>query len=155
MKRAHIYLFMFLAVAGTVLILLNGCATTGTAPQPSTDNAWAPCTQTIRQANCAWLGSYPHVRQQHCETSCQTEGKSTYATKFIDACSDSRLEDVCLTTVQHPNCQFIVDRGGYIVTSDLGVLVGTDRRNRCNDSSLSTVVLDDQLRVITMYPGIP
>lgn len=147
-----------ISLAACVAILLHGCATGGVTTQPAEDTqpevALVACTPQIRQADCPWRGSYPHVRAQHCEVSCQQDNASNYFVRFIDTCNDARLEEVCYSTVQNAGCQYYIDGGGrYVVTSNLGVPVGEDRNNGCASSNLSTVVLDGNYRVVTMYPG--
>lgn len=143
-------LILVLAVGSACATGTGGGASGGEAPMV------APCTAQIRQANCPWQGSYAHVRRQHCAVSCTTDHESVYTTKFIDTCNDARLEDVCYTTVQNPGCQYFIDGNGrFVVTSDLGVTVGSDRNRSCANSTLSTVVLDATYRVVTMHPGTP
>lgn len=145
-------------------LALGAACTTGPAPQ-APDEARADeaakasavfvaCTPAIRSASCAAQGSYPHVRDEHCEVSCSEDHKSVYAPKFIGDCSNSRLEDVCWQTVRHPTCQYYMDaRGTYVVMADLGVDVGVNLPRGCSVSSISTVVLDARYTVVTMYPG--
>lgn len=146
------------ALASTALVATLGCAS-GKSGQPETEVKAAgltfkPCTAAIRAANCAWTGSYPHVRQQHCEGSCTSNRKSQYRTGFIDTCNDARLAEVCSTTVQNAKCEYAVDSSGaYVVRSLLTVVVGTDANASCANSSYSTVVLDQAYKVVTMYPG--
>lgn len=144
------------ALAVLLVVALQACATARVpAPDQGSEGvALIACTPEIRRADCPWQGSYPHVRAQHCEVSCRDDGESSYFARFIDTCNDARLEEVCYSTVQNPGCQYYIDnRGRYVVTADLRVPVGEDRNNRCASSTLSTVVLDHNYRVVTMYPG--
>lgn len=147
-----------IALAGSVALLSQACATGGTRrvdhEPPGEGVALVACTPQIRAADCPWQGSYPHVRAQHCEVSCRDDSKSNYLARFINTCNNARLEEVCYSTVQNPGCQYWVNGlGQFVVTSNLGVPVGEDRNNRCASSTLSTVVLDGNYRVVTMYPG--
>lgn len=140
------------------LITCYGCASSGlrareTEAHPAQVANWAPCTPEIRQANCDWRGSYQHVRAQHCENDCTASNESQYRAGFIDTCNDHRLAEVCFTTVQDNSCQYYPYLGGYVVSSNLPVIVGSDRNQQCSNSTVTTVVLDQYMRVITMYPG--
>jgi hypothetical protein len=140
-------------------VVFQGCASSGPEHRPQgvalhQDVALVACTPAIRSAACDWQGSYPHVRATHCEVSCAQDHVSAYAATFIDTCNDARLEEVCYSTVQNPGCQYYVDGGGrYVVSANLGVRVGDDRNNACASSTVSSVVLDGNYRVVTMYPG--
>lgn len=145
---------------GYALVTCYGCASNGVRTrakeaQPAPTANWAPCTLEIRRANCNWTGSYPHVRRQHCGQDCGASGESQYRAGFIDTCNDSRLAEVCFTTVQNDGCQYYYNagRGSYVVSSNLSVVVGSDKNRQCNDSTVTTVVLDEDMKVITMYPG--